>query len=119
MAFARNLSSITEIRGTKEIHAARKPKQLQEQPLAVDRGLRISTRELKMYIATLEAWLASPSASQEVKKYRGGMQERLDLYRKELAQRDERDNPPLSGEALAKKFAQAAPRARARGMHVH
>lgn len=118
--FARNLTGIKEIRPPKVAqHHNKRTKQRTTQRNRLDRGIRIGTREMKLHIAILDAWLSNPvELAKMSKEEQGGMRKKLDFYRAELAKRDERDNRPLTADALAQKFVQAAPRGRQNGFRV-
>ncbi len=119
VAFARNLSGNNkQANGSAQSRKQHKPKQhTRRNPL--DRGLAMPTREMKLHIGILDAWLSNPvEGAKLTQKDREGMQRKLDFYRRELARRDERDNRPLSGDALAQKFERAAVNGRQNGFRV-
>lgn len=119
VAFARNLSGNNKPRAPKQVRKHNKPKQHTTQRNPLDRGITMPTREMKLHIAILDAWLSNPVESAKLsEKDKGGMLRKLNFYRSELAKRDARDNRPLSGDALAQKFVQAAPRGRQNGLRV-
>jgi hypothetical protein len=123
MTYARNLTGIKEIRGPKLERQTGKPKQRTQAKTKpkrnpLDRGFAIPTREMRVHAELLELWLAGPDANKLPAKEREGMQHKLNFYRRELAVREERRNPKLSGDALAQKFKQAAPRGRQNGIRV-
>lgn len=119
VAFARNLSGTNKTRGPKVQQRQQKPKQTTAQRNPLDRGVRISTRELKLHINILDASLANPGVFAKMsEKEREAARKRLSFYRRELEKRDARDNRPLSGTELTQKFVQAAHRGRENGLRV-
>ena len=90
---------------------------------SLDRGRRIPTRELKLHIGILQAWLTNPVEAAKLSEADiKGMERRLAMYRDELALRDARqaaqENRPLSGDELAKSFAAHAQRGQRNGIRV-
>jgi hypothetical protein len=63
-----------------------------------DRGIRIPTRELKLHIAIIELTLGMPPSSElavRSRRVRKAMNQRLAMYRAELAARDARRGAPV------------------------
>jgi hypothetical protein len=119
VAFARNLTGITEIRGPKlDRNPKQRPKHTAKRnPL--DRGFRMPTREMKLHIDILTAWLANPGlASQLSKKDKEGMQRKLDFYCQQVSIRAAHHNRPLSATELTKKLSLRAHEAQRNGIRV-
>lgn len=118
VAFARNISGITEIRAPQLECKHNKPKRHQ-QHRRQDPECTMSNREIKLRILILVAWLNNPVESLKLTdKELGGMQGKIGFYRRELKKRVEQANVPLSADALTSKFVQTAPRGRQNGIRV-
>jgi hypothetical protein len=120
VTFVRNLTGVKKFRPPKLAAVAGKPaSRAADSDKVVDRGARIPTREIKVMLGVLETFLSSPVhvKSLDAKSLRE-MTVRREFLRKELANRDERDNRPLSAKDLTSKLTQAAPKAAQHGMRV-
>lgn len=119
VTFVRNLTGVKKLRPPKLASSTGNSVAVAGEVKAIDRGARIPTRELKVLLGVLETFLNSPANCKSLTaKAMREMTTRREFFRKELANRDERDNRPLSAQDLSTKLTQAASKAAQHGLRI-